>query len=122
MAKRQARPMPIGYAQPYVRWGRRVALELQRPGLVCETRARVTNTRHPLLLQAWRKAYTPWNRAMGPLDPEVIGLGARGRFVTLCKPFGGAFDPCCGRCATYSATHSQKMRMPVAIASSAGSA
>jgi len=38
-----------------------------------ETRAPVTNTRHPPLLQTWRKVCTPWNRALGRLIQKSSG-------------------------------------------------
>ena len=53
---------------------------------------------------------------LGPLI-RIIGLGARGRFVTLRKPFAAAFDRGCGQWARILCDSFAKPRTPATIAS-----
>lgn len=82
--------------------------ESQRPGLMRDPGA-CDERRHPPCAQARRPACTPWNRALRRVEPEAIGLCAAPGFVTHSSTGCGAFAPPCGRLATYSANHSQRI-------------
>ena len=82
-----------------------------------ETRAPVTNTRHPPCAQTGEGSALPGAGPFGRVEPEAMWVGRRGRFVTLHARFCLLLRLPCGRWATYCANRSQVARGFVAIAS-----